>query len=234
MDHGQLQMGTRIVDGKAAALGHDHDYESHQGQQALRGGEPEGMGERAGDDGRAGWRSGQVPTGREWPPAAPARTGPRWSWPGWPPCPRRRSPSPGPRGPGRPSRATTGRRRRRGRPTTHRPGSVATSGAMAATTTVAADQHQRGQGEDPARVVGPGPLPAGQLPEVEEGLADGWPGPAFQPATHRPHQTDQERTADHHPEHLEQRDRHHRGGRPARPHPTTTSTTTSATSPKAR
>ena len=52
VDHGQLEMGTRIVDREATALGHDHDDEGHQGQQALRGGQPQGMGERAGDDGR--------------------------------------------------------------------------------------------------------------------------------------------------------------------------------------
>ena len=175
-----------------------------------------GMGERAGDDGgqvggvgghREGQdgdqqgRLGQRPDGH-----GPAGSHATEGGPG----------VEGARGRGRPSRAAGGRRRRRGRQTTRRPGSVASSGAMAATTKVRGHQHQRGQGEDPARLLGPGPLPAGQLAQVEQGLADRGPDPALQSAAHLAHQPDQERAPDHDADHLEQRDRRHRGDRPGR------------------
>ena len=37
VDHRQLEVGARVVDRQAPALGHDHDHEGHEGQQALRG-----------------------------------------------------------------------------------------------------------------------------------------------------------------------------------------------------
>jgi hypothetical protein len=96
------------------------------------------------------------------------------------------------------------------------------------------DQDEWSEWEDPARPLGPGPLPADQLAQVEEGLADGRADTAFEAGTHLAHQTEQEQPAEHDTEHLEERDRHHRDDRPAGAHATTTSTTMSATSPKAR
>ena len=134
VDHGQLQMGARVVDRQPAGLGDDHDHQRSERQQARRGRPRWPARPRAARRWRtARWfRPGW--TGRRRRAARSARAARRWSCAGSTPCHRRRSRRPGRPAPAPRCRAAAPRRRRTGRRATTARSRVPTRGSRAAST----------------------------------------------------------------------------------------------------